>query len=327
MGIHHLNRFLLDNCKKSSIRKTHLRELKHKIIVIDTSIYLYKFISENALIENMYLLISIFRHYSIIPIFVFDGKPPIEKKELLIQRKIQKQVAEQKYMEMKESISEIEDAGERQQIELELEQLKKQFINITSDDIQSVKTLMEYYGVEYLTANGESDELIAHLLQNNKIWGCLSDDMDMFVYGCQYVLRHISLQNHTVIVYDTKCILKDLDMSMKEFREITVISGTDYNIHHQTSLHETIKWFYQYKKHLLKNKIKKNSMGASFYDWLLECTKYIPDYDSLIKQYQMFDVTKMKDLDIVSNLSLHFSPIQKNELREFLKPHGFIFVN
>ena len=53
MGIKHLNRFLYDNCTKKSIKKIHLRQLAHKVLAIDTSIYLYKYSSEDALLENM----------------------------------------------------------------------------------------------------------------------------------------------------------------------------------------------------------------------------------------------------------------------------------
>ena len=80
MGIKNLNRFLLDNCNKKSIKKFHLKQLENKKVVIDTSIYLYKFIADDSLLENMYLFISIMKSYNIEPIFVFDGKPPAEKK-------------------------------------------------------------------------------------------------------------------------------------------------------------------------------------------------------------------------------------------------------
>lgn len=80
MGIKYLNRFFLDNCKKKSIFKTHLNILSGKRIVVDTSIYLYKYAVDNAIIENMFLLISIFKKYNIEPIFIFDGRPPPEKK-------------------------------------------------------------------------------------------------------------------------------------------------------------------------------------------------------------------------------------------------------
>ena len=91
MGIKDLNRFLLTRCSKTSIQKQlSLSELRGKTLVIDASIYIYKFIESNSLLENMYLFISILRDYEIIPVFIFDGKPPPEKKELLYQRRLKK---------------------------------------------------------------------------------------------------------------------------------------------------------------------------------------------------------------------------------------------
>jgi 5'-3' exonuclease len=321
MGIQYLNRFLIDNCSKSSIRKLHLRELKHKTVVIDTSIYIYKFIAENKLIENTYLLISLFRHYSITPIFVFDGRPPREKRELLNQRKLQKQEAEQKYLEMKNILENTTDREEIAKLQKQLENIKKQCVNVTMDDIQSVKQLLDYYGVQYYNAEQEADQLIAYLVNSKKAWGCISDDMDMFVYGCSRVFRHLSLLNHTLMLYDTKSILNDLEMTMDEFREITVLSGTDYNIHNKTTLHDTIHWFSKFKKYN-----KKNTTKSSFYEWLLENSKYISDYHELISQYQMF-IIKMTDFEHLQNMSFKLLPIQKKELHDFLKKYGFIFTS
>jgi 5'-3' exonuclease len=90
MGIKNLNRFLRDNCKKKSIYKASLKDLRGKTIVIDTSIYLYKFLGENALMENMYLFISTLLDNDITPIFIFDGKPPPEKREILLERRLGK---------------------------------------------------------------------------------------------------------------------------------------------------------------------------------------------------------------------------------------------
>ena len=87
MGIRNLNRYLRANCSEYSIQKKHLRDYKNKTIVIDTSIYLYRFSAENALIENLYLMISLFRSYDITPLFVFDGKPPAAKYETLKKRR------------------------------------------------------------------------------------------------------------------------------------------------------------------------------------------------------------------------------------------------
>lgn len=79
MGIKNLNKVLRDKCK-NSIKMISISELSGKKIVVDISIYLYKYIAENTLIENMYLMLSIFNYYKITPLFIFDGKPPVEKK-------------------------------------------------------------------------------------------------------------------------------------------------------------------------------------------------------------------------------------------------------
>ena len=199
MGIHNLNRFLLDNCTNESINKKHMKFLSGKTIVIDTSIYLYKFIANNLLIENMYLLIMIFKYYNISPIFVFDGKPPDEKKQIIKKRLIDKIIAEKKYNELKDKITTVADIKDKKELEIEIDSLKKQFIRIKESDIASVKELMDNCNVLYYTANGEADQLCAKLVIDKKAWACLSDDMDMFVYGCTRVIRHISLLNHTVI--------------------------------------------------------------------------------------------------------------------------------
>ena len=104
MGIKHLNKYIQSNCSKS-IKQISLNDLRNKKIVIDTSIYLYRFLGENALLENFYLMISIFREYNIIPLFVFDGKPPKEKHDLLQKRKGDKRCAELKYKQMEHEMN------------------------------------------------------------------------------------------------------------------------------------------------------------------------------------------------------------------------------
>jgi hypothetical protein len=111
-----------------------------------------------------------------------------------------------------------------------MEQLKKKFISIKYDDIQNVKTLLQAYGVTYFEAPGEADILCAKLVTNNIVYACLSEDTDMFVYGCPRVLKYISLLNHTVVLYDMKSILNELEINQNIFREICILSGSDYDL-------------------------------------------------------------------------------------------------
>ena len=329
MGIRYLNKYFREECntKNNSIKMISLSQLSGKKIAVDISIYLYKFIGDEQLIENMYLMLSIFKYYNIIPVFIFDGKSPAEKKELIVQRREEKIRAEKEFMVLKKTLEiniDIEES-ERQDIINNMDVLKKKFIHISREQIQTVKNLIKYYGMTYYDAPGEADKLCAVLNIKGKVWGCLSEDMDMFVYGCKNVLRYFSLLNHTVILYDTKNILKTLDISLKELKEICILSGTDYNLditkNKKHDLYTTLKYFNKYKN-------CKQQGSDNFYNWLLKNTEYIVDLDDLVNIYNLFDLDKIdniKEFITFENIKIINGSVNYSDIRFILKKDGFIF--
>lgn len=323
MGIKNLNRYLRDKCSKDSIYKTSLTVFENKTLVIDTSIYLYQFIGENALMENMYLFISILKSCKITPIFIFDGKPPQEKRDLIKERSAKKKVAENKFNELSKTLDENNmNEYDRRVAEVELDALKRQFIRVQDKDIVNVKKIMDAYGVVYYDAPNEADELCVYFVKMGLAHGCISDDMDMFLYGCPIVLRNFSLLNRSVLCYKTESILEDLDISEQQFREILVISGTDYNTKMETTLHETLKWFHQYKNYI-QHSISNNKPYYGFYLWLTKNTKYIKDFHTLVKIHQLFVINE-------SNFNIHnydYKEKQENtvQLQSIMNEVGFIF--
>lgn len=330
MGIKNLNRFLMNNCSRESIKKKHLKTMKQKTLVIDTSIYLYKFISENALITRMHQMIMIFKKYEIIPIFIFDGKPPPEKMDLLQERKLRKKEAESKYNEIKNNMEIMENdedyeenKNRKENMLLKMNSLKKQFIRINNGQIKEVKELMDAFGVIYYDAPSEADELCAHFMQSGKAWGCITNDMDMFIYDSTFILRNLNINNHTIMVYDKKKILEELKMTEKCFREIMILSGTDYNIHSRTNLNDTINWYNEYQKYVevfSDNNTDKNSKKPlEFYIWILRNSNYIQDYMKLLKTYKLFMIDSI-------NIELNKTekPINTIVLDQIIKNDSFI---
>jgi len=332
MGIRYLNRFFKEEAMHA-IKLISLKQLSGKKIAIDISIYMYKYASENNLIENMYLLLSVLRHYNIIPIFIFDGKAPIEKKELLQKRKEDKKAAQEEYDTLKNKllINEEMDEIEKQEIMTHMDLLKRKFVNINKKDIEMVKRLIRAYGATYYDAPGESDEICALLTIKGKVWATLSEDMDMFVYGCPRVLRYMSLLNHTVVLYDTKSILETLGISQKDLREICVLSGTDYNSMNDDSknspnLYTTLKYFKKFFRGKTRRDGNNELQSIEFYDWLVSNTSYIKDLDLLKKIYDIFDITKNhENIKKYEDIKISNSIILKQEIEEILKTDGFIF--
>jgi flap endonuclease-1 len=315
MGIRYLNRFLREHCVEG-INKIPLSDLKGKKIAIDTSIYLYRFIKENALLENFYLMISIFREYNIIPLFVFDGKPPKEKNEILKKRKDDKLIAENKYIELKEKLDSA-DKKDIKQIKENMEILQNDFIKISHTDIENVKELMKSLGVSYIKAPSEADKLCAKLVCTQKVYACLSEDMDLFVYGTSRVLRYISLLHKTVIMYDMEIMLSQLNLTLDEFKSICIISGTDYGMCNENSLFKTLKYFKKYKK----------SKETDFYEWLDENTNYVDNIYNLYGIILLFSLNDMPEYTDFKKINIMNSPIDESILKNVLKKENFIFIN
>lgn len=336
MGIKYLNKFLRENVSKNAIKCIPISELSGKKIAVDISIYMFKFVGESSLVESMYIMLSLFRHYKITPIFVFDGKPPAEKKELLIQRRENRKEAENEFNSLKQTLDLNPNMEEtdRQEIYTNMDQLKKQFIVLTKQDIQTTKDLIISFGATYYDAHGEADELCALLVHRKKVWGCLSEDTDMFVYGCENVLRYFSLLNHRVVLYNTKKILTELKITQDEFRELCVLSGTDYSAHYVENepndvmtMFKVWKHFQKYQKEMTVNDDNTSNEKVSFYLWLQE-KKIILHFEALEQINQMFDLNfndKVALKKQVDNIQIRDGHIQREMMQNILKEDGFVF--
>ena len=162
MGIKNLNRFLRVNCPQN-IRQISLWDLRGKTIVVDASIYMYRFQTDNSLIEGIYQMVALLEHCDIKPIFVFDGPPPPEKAATLKKRKLQKQAAEREYKRVNNILYNSSPDDDTSDLEAEIDNLRKQFVRLTQDDINNVKQLLEYMGVSYYESEGESDCVCAKM--------------------------------------------------------------------------------------------------------------------------------------------------------------------
>jgi 5'-3' exonuclease len=260
---------------------------------------------------------------------VFDGKPPSEKSELLEKRKMEKKMAEEKYLLLKHEMENNAnlEPDKKEDLLAELDHLKKKFVRIRESDIQKAKDLMQAYGIMYLESHGEADQLCAYLTRNQYAWACVSDDMDMFVFGCQRVLRHMSLLNHTAILYDTYQILNEINIPYCHFKDILVLSGTDYNIGEKTSLYETLKWYNQYMKYSVEK-----GQDMCFYDWLMKYSKYIHNREKLDKVHSMFDLSlyalhnHTEILNVIHSLPFRTHNMDVLKLQTLMMDDGFIFV-
>lgn len=272
----------MENCPRAMQYIT-FEQLRGKIIVVDISIYLYKFKSLDRLIQLMNQMLLDFIQYEIKGIFIFDGKPKENKQIELDIRKQEKEKSWQKYKYL------IDNNVSNENLNI----LKQQCTKVNIVDVSNVKQIMDKMGIKYVVAPFEADEICAKLMNNEKVYACMSDDTDMLVYGCKRVLRNVNFENKTAILYNLDNILKYLKMSYIDFKRLCVIAGTDYT---KTNKHI---FLYLYNKY-------RSSGNTNLYEWL-KYNNISANYENLETICQDFDITDTKYEylnDIIDSLNL-----------------------
>jgi flap endonuclease-1 len=326
MGIQYLNKYIKKMTTHDAICKVMLNDLSNKIIAIDTSIYLYKFISNNTLLESIYVMIILFKQHRITPIFVFDGIPPIEKQSIIIKRQKDKLDAQTKCEELEQKLNLSTTSAEQLELLDDISALKKKFIKLRKKDIERVRNLMDAFGVCNVEAQGEADELCAKLVITKKAYACLSEDMDLFLYGCPRVLRYLSLANSTCVIYYLDKIIDDLNISFKEFKEICVLSGSEYITNNTFNLYSILHYFKEFKE---AKEAKKNNplVSHNFYEWFYKNNniKTTIPLTELYNAYSMYQISSTNLPIQVTHLKME-KPINYNKVKEIMQPEGFLFI-
>ena len=313
MGVRLLSKLLKSTCYDVT-KQIHLSHLYGKKICIDTSIYLYRYKSHDMLIENFYIMCSLFKHYSITPIFVFDGRPPIEKNDELIKRRKKRQEANNKYYDLLEKYKDNIPLDKKK----EIQKLKRDMTKIKDEDIKIIKDLLDAYGISHITAIGEADKLCASLVIKKKVYAVLTEDMDLFAYACPIILRYFSLLNHTCILYDLKKILQNLTINKTNFQLLCVLSGNDY-YENKKNIFYYLKLYNKYNKNKIKNK------DIEFKDWLIE-HNYI-NYDDIDNINNIINIYTdiNKELNNYKPFTISNKVCDKYTLHKILEMERFIF--
>ena len=317
MGIQGLNKHIQNNCYKA-INKITLLKLKNKTIVIDASIYMYKFLTSGNLIEGIYSMVSMLQYYNITPIFIFDGKMPDEKYDTLSERKEYRENALTNYNSL---IEEYKTSKNKKKLYEEIVILKRQCVKLTNNNILDTKNLLKAMGVLYYQSQSEADIICVELVNQDIAYACMSDDTDMFVYGCKRVLRYFSLQMENCILYNYNMILDELNLTNDEFKIICIASGTDYNKKKDNYLSKTLN-YYKIFKEGYNNQDNKNK-AIEFLKFLVYTVKYI-EMDTFTQIYNMFQLSD-HDLSYVYNDISIVKP-NKKQLKEILVNNSFIYI-
>jgi len=220
MGIKNLNNFLKNYC---IFEEKHISKYKGKRLGIDTSLFLYRFYyNGNNILESFLKQILLLVKNDIIPLYIFEGESPSEKKEELLLR-------EKRKLKNIERLNELENIYQKNEdIIKEIELLKRKIVIFNHQDIKNLKEIFLCFGIPYINFQEEADGLLSHLVKINLIDGVISEDSDFLVHGCPLLLRNFSLYEEKVKEYRLNYILNNIKLNEDEFKNLCIICGCDY---------------------------------------------------------------------------------------------------
>lgn len=240
MGIKRMNKFLEDNnlikihnnindfirnSKKLEFQVFNTRNKCYRI-AIDTILYAHKFkYSYNDITYGFINQIINFLSNRIIPIYIIDGLAPIEKSDIIKSRNNKKDKITIKIDSLENELLSETDPNKIKLLKKKIVNLKRSNIKITKEDLDEIISITQSLGVPCIRANGEADSLIGKLYENKSIDACLSEDMDILIFGCR---KMIKFSNKKIYEYDLDFILFRLGITYNDFLDMCILFGCDY---------------------------------------------------------------------------------------------------
>lgn len=254
MGIKQLNK-IIKKYSPNAIKELSIQQLKGKKIALDSPILLYKYRyaakgnGSHSHIHGFVQRVCFYLKHGILPIFVFDGIPPNEKKEILNKRtkqkaKIEARISALMYhkLVLSKSIStttqvyeeyshtemqEFIDTIDPQHIDHHIDKLNRQVTYVTKTHRHQCKYLLKLLGIPVIEANGEAENTCAHLQKEGIVDYTFTEDSDALTFGAPKVLKSAK-KIEKVTEIDLSVVLEGLELDMEQFVDFCILSGCDY---------------------------------------------------------------------------------------------------
>lgn len=148
-------------------------------------------------------------------IFVFDGEPPIFKKEEIKARRKVREEAKEKWKEaLKEGRTE------------EAQKYAKMSSTVTKEMVEESKTLLTYMGLPVIQAKSEGEAQCARICSDNKAFATVSQDFDSLLFGSPRIIRNLSVgKDRPIEIIE----LSQIGYERRKLILASLLIGTDYN--------------------------------------------------------------------------------------------------
>jgi hypothetical protein len=170
------------------------------------------------------------RRAGIQAVFIFDGRPPAAKSDVVDQRRVVRQAIQKEMAELKEDLNAVGLTElEKATMETRHAALQKKAPTVSGSDKDELKQFLYACGVQFITAIGEADDVLAYLCRTGFLQCVVSTDMDMLARGVPIVVHPETADTSVLTVIRLDEILQSLHLSMTQFVDACMLMGSDYS--------------------------------------------------------------------------------------------------
>lgn len=223
-----------------------LKDLRDRIIVIDTHNVLHQFLSiirgrdgsplkdsEGRITSHLSGLF--YRTANLIesrikPVYIFDGEAPSFKAKTLQDRKERKIKAEEEY---KKALEE----GDLKKARIKAQQTSK----VTDEIVIQSKELLKYLGIPFIQAPEEGEAQASYIVKKDHAFATASQDFDCLLIGAPILVRNLTMSGRRKLpgknayakispeLIRLKPNLERLGISQEQLVDMAILIGTDFN--------------------------------------------------------------------------------------------------
>lgn len=251
MGIKQLNK-MIKRASPSAFSEKTIYDLFGKSVAIDSSIFIYKFRygskdpDDVSHLNGFLQKTCYFLRNGVLPIYVFDGVPPVEKRYTLNKRVRQKDKIEKRINDLVSqrkdysTLTSPEEIVEIRTIEEKIRKLTKQVTHVNRNHRNECKYFLQLLGIPVVESCGEAEQTCAHLQMQGIVDYTFTEDTDALTFGAPKVIRHQthpekkvakgerSIVSKKFVQVDLEQIKEGMQLTMDEFIDFCILCGCDY---------------------------------------------------------------------------------------------------
>ncbi|MBI4168062.1 MAG: flap endonuclease-1 [Candidatus Aenigmarchaeota archaeon] len=181
-------------------------------------------------LSGLFYRTSKFIEVGIMPVFVFDGKPPAFKNVTLEKREQIKSEAEKK----------LEEALTKGDVE-QARKAAQATSRLTKEMVVEAKNLLDLMGIPVVQAPSEAEAQAAHMTKRGDAFATASQDYDSLLFGSPKLIRNLTItgrkklpnkETYTEVkpeLIDLKKTLESLGLPQEKLIMLGILIGTDFN--------------------------------------------------------------------------------------------------